>query len=279
MASKEFVVLENRVAAMEMERKNQLSAQQEKEKELETIRNKVNDGISPEDYAELKYEVKQLREKSQQLEGMIDEVKYNLGIYNQKDNSGFENRIQRLDNAVTHNYERLVELEKYLGLEPSSQAAVPAQPQTVQAQPGDKVQVPQPATATTVPSSGGSGELDQYAAAKKLLDDGEREKARAAFENFIKQYPDSDNADNARFWIADSYYSDKWFEKAILEYQKVIEDYPSSNKIAAARLKQGYAFAELGEKANARLILNEVIKKHPDSAEAKTAREKLKTLQ
>jgi TolA-binding protein len=72
---------------------------------------------------------------------------------------------------------------------------------------------------------------------------------------------------------------EKWYEKAILEYQKVLEQYPDSNKVAAARLKQGYAFAELGEKANARLILNELITRYPDSREAMFAREKLKQLQ
>jgi TolA-binding protein len=70
-----------------------------------------------------------------------------------------------------------------------------------------------------------------------------------------------------------------WYEKAILEYQKVLEQYPDSNKTAAARLKQGYAFAELGEHANARLILNELITRYPDSREAGFAKEKLKKLQ
>ena len=78
--------------------------------------------------------------------------------------------------------------------------------------------------------------------------------------------------------LPDSYYSEKWYEKAILEYQKVLEKYPDSNKNAAARLKQGYAFAELGEKANARLILNELIKRYPKSQEAKYAKKKLDTL-
>jgi TolA-binding protein len=63
-----------------------------------------------------------------------------------------------------------------------------------------------------------------------------------------------------------------------LEYQKVLENYPNSNKNAAARLKQGYAFAALGEKANARLILKELITRYPNSQEAKYAKEKLKNL-
>ena len=43
----------------------------------------------------------------------------------------------------------------------------------------------------------------------------------------------------------------------------------------AALLKQGYAFANLGEKGNARLILKELIRKYPGTSEAKIAAEKL----
>ncbi|MBF0202691.1 MAG: tetratricopeptide repeat protein, partial [Desulfamplus sp.] len=76
-----------------------------------------------------------------------------------------------------------------------------------------------------------------------------------------------------------SYYREKWYEKAILEYQRVIEEYPRGNKVMAALLKQGYSFANLGEKGNARLILEELIRKYPQSQEAKSARDKLKALQ
>ena len=46
----------------------------------------------------------------------------------------------------------------------------------------------------------------------------------------------------------------------------------------AALLKQGLSFKQLGEKANARLILNELIRKYPKSKEAAIARKKLETL-
>jgi tol-pal system protein YbgF len=153
----------------------------------------------------------------------------------------------------------VIQLEKYMGFEPSL--------------PGEMEK-----KAISDEAPGKNSEQKLYAFAKKLFDDGDKENARIQFENFINKYPKSDNADNARFWIADSYYFEKWFEKAILEYQKVLELYPTSNKLAAARLKQGYAFAELGEKANARLILKELLKKHPNSNEAKFAQKKLKNL-
>ena len=57
----------------------------------------------------------------------------------------------------------------------------------------------------------------------------------------IQNHPKSSNADNAQFWIGETYYKEKWYEKAILEYQKVIEKYPSGNKAPAALLKTMFA--------------------------------------
>jgi tol-pal system protein YbgF len=276
--SQKFVALENRVAAMEMEKKKQLTAQSEKDKELETIQEKVKEGIRPEDYADMKYDIKILKENNQRFENALEEINHNLGNYSKKDREELEKRVERLDNAISRNYEKLVEVEKYLGLEPS---------RPVDASPGEKASengmVGENKAENTPLASVGSKNEDEeqelYAVAKKMFDEGDKANARSRFEELIKKYPKSEYAGNARFWIADSYYSEKWFEKAILEYQKVLENYPNSNKVAASRLKQGYAFAELGEKANARLILNELLKKHPDSNEAKLAKEKLKSLQ
>jgi TolA-binding protein len=75
--------------------------------------------------------------------------------------------------------------------------------------------------------------------------------------------------------VGETYYREKWFEKAILEYQKVVEKYPTGNKLPAALLKQGFAFSNLGDNANARLILESLIQKYPDSNEAGIAAKKL----
>jgi tol-pal system protein YbgF len=85
-------------------------------------------------------------------------------------------------------------------------------------------------------------------------------------------------ADGAQFWLGEIYYHEKWYEKAILEYQKVIEGYPKGKKTPSALLKQGLAFLNLGDNANAGLILKELIRKFPDSNEANVAKNKLKTL-
>jgi len=103
------------------------------------------------------------------------------------------------------------------------------------------------------------------------------ELANFLLAKFLKRFPTAKNADNAQFWIGETYYREKWYEKAILEYQKVIEKYPKGNKVPASLLKQGLAFYSIGDKANARLIMNELIAKYPHSREAKIARKKLKS--
>ncbi len=117
-----------------------------------------------------------------------------------------------------------------------------------------------------------------YDLARKAFDAGKLEEARQVFEDLLRKHPQSKHADNAQFWIGETYYREKWFEKAILEYQKVIEKFPKGNKVPASRLKQGLAFSNLGDKTNARLILRELIKRHPQSNEAKIAGKKLKKL-
>lgn len=118
-----------------------------------------------------------------------------------------------------------------------------------------------------------------YEIAWSALDKKDYRLAIQRFKDFLKRYPKSNLADNAQYWIGESYYALREFDRAILEFDAVRRKYPQGEKIPAALLKQGYSFAELGEKVNARLILQEVIEKYPQSPEAMRAKQKLKTLE
>ncbi len=260
----QYRLLENRVAALEAENARLSSDLQAKESQNRDVSDRLDQVTNEnrEKYAETNYELDLVKEKVQQIQTRTQELNHTLGSGSAKRWEDFENELTRFDAAISRNDERLIKLENYMGFEPT---AVPADAGK--------------AAGDVLPDNvDAMSETQLYDSAKTLFDKGDMENARIQFENFINKYPDSHNADNARFWIADSYYAEKWYEKAILEYQKVLDDYRNSNKTAAARLKQGYSFAELGEKANARLILNELIKRHPDSNEAKYAKEKLKSL-
>lgn len=259
-------MLENRVAVLESQDSDRFTREDKTIKEMTLVVNRLESGLeesqrtSREGYAELKSLVEEIKAENQQLTGRMEESEHRFKNVGNQASAGSKTDFVRLDAAVSKNFQRIVALEEYLGFEPSDV----------------KVDAPPVDGEKTVEDTSEKG---LYSAAKLLLDKGEFEQARKAFEAFLKPYPESDNADNARFWIAESYYREKWYEKAILEYQKVIENYPKGNKVSAALFKQGYAFANLGEKANARLILKELIKKFPQSNEAGIAAEKLKSLQ
>jgi TolA-binding protein len=73
-------------------------------------------------------------------------------------------------------------------------------------------------------------------------------------------------------------YDDGEYEDAILEYQNLIDTYPKDKRVPEAYLKQGLSLINLGRKQEAKYFLNTLIDKYPNSREARTAREKLKTI-
>ena len=108
--------------------------------------------------------------------------------------------------------------------------------------------------------------------------EGKYEEAVTGFKDFIKKYPKSDLADNAQFWIGESYMALKQYEQAILAYQGVIKKYPKGNKVPNAMLRQALAFYEIKDKKSSRILLKRIIKKYPGSNEAKIAKAKLKKI-
>ena len=107
---------------------------------------------------------------------------------------------------------------------------------------------------------------------------GNPQQARELLSRFIETYPKHDLVANARYWVGETYYSEKNFEQAILEFQQLIKNYPGKEKVPAAMLKQAMAFKELGDKKSARYVYNKLLVEHPESAEAKLAKEKLREL-
>ena len=200
-----------------------------------------------------------LREEIRILSGRLEEAEYFL----KQKIQAFEKSSEAIDKTTNSNKDRIARLEQYLNFEStaSGQKSIADSGKTSEKQVENQL-----------------SEDGIYQSAKQAYDQGDFEAAREGFKKLITQYPKSKNADNAQFWIGEIYYHEKWYEKAILEYQKVIEIYPKGNKVQASLLKQGFAFLNLGDKSNARLILSELIKKYPKSNEAKIADRKLKGL-
>ena len=124
--------------------------------------------------------------------------------------------------------------------------------------------------------STGAGDL--YKDAYETFQKGNLEGARRKFEAFLKQYPNTELSDNAQYWIGETYYLKKDFEKAILEYEKAIAKYPEGDKVPAALFKQALAFLELKDKTNARNLLKRVMERYPNTEQAEMARKRLEAI-
>jgi tol-pal system protein YbgF len=214
------------------------------------------------EYAKLNAGIETLKDDVQLLKGRLEESEFMLQErLNAAENAdkGTQILFDKLSINLNQLEARLKYIEQYLNLESAGSRSV-------------SKELSQTAEKTL-------SDQDRYVAAKQAFDQGDFEAARSDFESIIKDFPKSEHADNAQFWIGEIYYREKWYEKAILEYQKVIENYPKGNKVPASLLKQGFAFISLGDKANARLILKELSQKHPETNEGKIALQKLKELQ
>ncbi len=216
-------------------------------------------------YASLTADVQALQDASNAHAGRLDEISYQLEQKLKRYEENQQNQQERLDRLATD----IAGMQKRLDtIEQQLNVAVTPAANTAPEKPSAK----SPPVAKKMPDE------ERYLLAKKAFDNGDMEAARKGFETLIAENPKSQHADNAQFWIGETYFRQKWYEKAILEYQKVIENYPSGNKVAAALLKQGFAFQNIGETSNARLVLKELIAKYPGTTEAEAAKRKLESL-
>ncbi len=180
-----------------------------------------------------------------------------------------EGRLKVLEERRKNQEEKIRELENRLKESSgSSTGATPIEP--------EKSASAKEISAELKGVSTGMGDL--YKDAYETYHKGDLEGARRKFETFLKQYPNTELSDNAQFWIGETYYLRKDYERAILEYEKAIVKYPEGDKIPAALFKQALAFLELGDKTNAKNLLKRVIEKYPQSDQAEAAKKKLETI-
>jgi tol-pal system protein YbgF len=218
--------------------------------------------------ASLYIQLEELRAEIQTLSGKIEEIEFLLPqraeAINEVDQKLVRN-MTRIDELIQQNSNRLQAIEKYL---------TAAQEAKKQVKP--KVEQPKPKAETAKLDQ--LSETELYATAKRAFDNGDYITARQYFQKQLKKFPQSNRADNAQFWIGETYYREKWYEKAILEYDNVINNYPKGNKVPAALYKQALAFIHVDNIPLARVRLKELIEKYPDATESGLARKKLEGL-
>lgn len=194
-----------------------------------------------------------------------------------------ENKLLELEQVIgeihAQTEERFKSIESRLSMSTGSGAkdAVP-EPQTPPATaPGEASKTPAGKTETE-PSPAEKNPKENYSLGLKEFTDGNYEAARTLLRKYLADAPRSDEAADAMFLIADSYFREKLYEESILEYQNIIETWPASPKIPLCQLNQGLALMEIGKPNEASLFFESLIEAHPESPEAAEAKKHLKSL-
>ncbi len=128
---------------------------------------------------------------------------------------------------------------------------------------------PRPATA------GPGGDQAAYNQAFDILKAGKYVDAITAFQQFLQSWPQSALADNAQYWLGESYYVTRDFQSAAAAFQTLLDRWPDSRKAPDALLKLGYTQAELKHIAQARATLTSVSTRYPGSDAANLAAARL----
>jgi len=179
-----------------------------------------------------------------------------------------ETKLDQVDAAVTDLGDRQERISRKLGigrgnLTPKTES-VPAQE----------------STAVVAETAGVAIDADRlYNTAYFDFTRGKYAVAIAGFRQFLERFPDSDNADNAQYWIGECYYSQGQLAEAEQEFSRVLHRYPEGNKVPAAAYKLGLVYLAQNRLAEARRQLQEVVDNYPGTTEAKLAQDRLNSLQ
>ncbi len=144
------------------------------------------------------------------------------------------------------------------------------------AAPGATATGPAP-TAPAVPAgpAGGLSPQRMFDTAQADYAAGQWPLAISGFEQFIRSFPTSDRADDAQFYIGESFQLDGKFKEAVGAYEKVIADHPTGDRVPQALYKRGVALSLLGENDRARESFQQVIRNYPQSEVAVLAKQVL----
>jgi len=228
-------------------------------------------------------DLERVRRETQELRAKVADSQVALDrLQRQVSASGESGDAQRDRQAVEALARRVADLESQLGRMQSQALTSPVEggEMTGGALAGgvQRTQAAAIAWEREAPHLQPGGADPQYQRALQLYREGQSEEAIRLLRDFLRQNPKSDLADNAQFWLGEAYYSRGDYNRAIIELNEVLLKYSQGDEVPGALLGLATAFANSGDKIDARLILQKLISDHGDTEEAKVGREQLKTL-
>lgn len=193
-----------------------------------------------------------------------------------------DERIAELQTSVTELLERLDVMSSRIARLEEERAA------PVQASPPVRIQAPAAAATSVQPDAAAREErvpqqqavagaeiAERYRQGVILMSSKKYAQARPIFERVLEDDPTGSLADNALFWLGETYYATGDYATAIRYYSRVTIEYSDQNKAPDALLKTALSLEKTGDLALARTTLQQVIERYPYSTPAAAAKKEL----
>lgn len=121
-------------------------------------------------------------------------------------------------------------------------------------------------------------EKRDFEAAMAELRKTEFPRAAQLYQQFLRRYPDSGYAPAVHYWLGNTHYALREYKEAIAVYQRLMAMAPSHSRVPEAMLAIANCQIELKDVRAAKRSLEDLVKAHPQSEAAATARDRLARL-
>jgi tol-pal system protein YbgF len=179
-------------------------------------------------------------------------------------------RVAEMQTQMTELLERLDVLNDRIARMEAAPAVVAA--------PAPRVAPAAPAPAAPQAALVGAKIADDYRNAIMLYGRSRVADARRAFQAVFDADPTGDLADNALFWIGETYFGAGDYSNAMRYYARVTNEFGDQNKAPDALFKTGLSQARTGDLSLARKTFQEVIARYPYSTPAASAKHELERI-
>lgn len=185
---------------------------------------------------------------------------------------GQEEQVYKLDLADKRARDLFADLDGRLKDLASRPLTPPPDAVRLQVAPSLVSAVPPPAPVDS------ESEARAYETAQALVKVAKYKEAVAAFQAFLKQYPNGQLAANAWYWTGFAHVGMSDFKAGLASFQRLLKDFPASPKAPDAMLSMARAQIQMYEPELARATLEQLIDKYPQSKAAEGGKKLLTTL-
>lgn len=231
---------------------------------------------------ELLTRLNDLQAEVQSLRSLVEQQNFELQRLKKSSQDQYldlDSRLQNLNSPTASGPDRLPPPPSdSVRMDPEGEPLAGPEFQEMDAPPPESMGEP-PSELPPPRASASGDERAAYDRAFDALKQGQYNESSRLFDGFLSQYPSGEFADNASYWLGESYYVTQKYSLALKTFQSLLARFPQSAKAPDSLLKVGYCHYQLGDLARATSTLKDVIDRYPDQPVAKLAEGRLRALQ